>query len=146
MKWGIALLAVGGCVAGDNLAPPPAELVGTWRYLPKLSIGDVPIAERQVVTFAADGRYQITSKHGDEAGAFAVDDRELTIDPGGAKWVTTEFAVTADRLLVDAMFPIGDVDGTIGTWEGAQSAAAGASTETLTLAADGSAQLEQTGP
>lgn len=146
MKWGIALVVICGCAAGDNWAPPPAELVGTWRYMPKLSIGDVPVAERQVVRFDGDGKYEIRSTHGDQDGVFRVDDSALTIDPGGGKWITTGFAVTEDRLIVDALFPVGDVDGTTGTWEGSQRAAAGASTETLVLADDGTAALAQTGP
>jgi hypothetical protein len=143
-----ACWVVSSACLGDNAPgePPPAELVGTWRYLPKLSIGDVPVDERQVVVFGADGRYEIASRHGVERGRFTVDDRDVTIDPGGGRWITTSFLATADRLLVDAMFPIGDVDGTTGVWSGAQRADAGESTVTLALAADGTGQLEQTGP
>jgi hypothetical protein len=137
------------CLGDDDHppgGPPPAELIGTWRYLPKLSIGEVPIEERQLVTFAPDGHYEIRSQRGVERGWFSVEDHDLTIDPGDDAWVTTSYAATGDRLLVDAMFPIDEVDGSIGVWSGAQSAGAGASTVTLTLGADGSAVREQTGP
>jgi hypothetical protein len=144
-----ACCVVSTACLGDNTAPsdpPPAALVGTGRYLPKLSIGDVPVDERQVVVFGEDSRYEIKSQHGVERGRFTVDDRDLTIDPGGGRWITTSFLATSDRLLVDAMFPIGDVDGTAGVWSGAQRADAGESTVTLALGADGTGQLEQTGP
>jgi hypothetical protein len=141
----LASTALAACTT-DDTAPPPPELLGTWRYIPKPSLGDVPIDERQVVAFTADGRYESRSTHGDQTGDFAVDDRALTIDPGGDGWITTSFLVTPDRLLVDALFPVGAVDGTIGQWSGTQSAQAGASTVTLSLAADGRARLDQAGP
>jgi hypothetical protein len=141
-----ALFVVTGCLgdAGDDA--PPAELVGTWRYLPKQSIGDVPEAERQVVTFAADGSYEIRAIDDVESGHFVAHGRDLTIDPGGDHWITTNYLATADRLLVDAMFPVGAVDGTAGVWRGAQSADAGSATVTLTFDPDGGGRLEQTGP
>jgi hypothetical protein len=151
MRTGIAF-AYACCMLtaclGDNAppAPPPGELVGTWRYLPKLSIGDVPVDQRQTVAFMSDGSYEIRSRTGVARGEFIVADRDLTLDPGSERWITTSFIVTPDRLLVDAMFPVDDVDGTAGVWSGAQSAKLGASTITLALDGDGTAQLEQTGP
>jgi hypothetical protein len=146
---GIVVLAcalVCGCL-GDNLGgPPPAELVGTWRYLPKLSLGDVPVADRQVVEFDAAGGYEIRGRSGTEAGTAEVRGHALTISPDAGGWIETGFLVTPDRLLIDALFPVGAVDGSIGTWRGDQRSDRGASTVTLTLDAAGTARFAQTGP
>jgi hypothetical protein len=139
-------VCAGGCL-GDNLGgPPPADLVGAWRYLPKQSIGDVPVEDRQVVVFTADGDYEIRGSRGVETGRVEVRGRELTITPDGGAWITTQFFATPDRMLIDALFPVGAVSGSVGTWRGEQSAAAGSSTVTLVLGDAGDARFAQTGP
>ena len=142
----LACALASGCL-GDNLAgPPPAELVGTWRYLPKLSLGEVPVEDRQVVVFDAGGGYEIRGRTGVETGVAEVQGRVLTIIADGGGWIETELLITPDRLLIDALFPVGDVDGSVGRWRGEQRSSGGASTVTLELDAAGSATFAQTGP
>ena len=139
-----SVLSIAACAA-EPVPDTIGDIVGTWRYIPADPDAG-PIEERQVAWFAADGAYEIRDARGVQTGRYAIEGRDVTITATTGAWVTTSFAATPDRLIVDAMFPDGDCDGLVGTWRGAQASNLASAEVTLELRADGSARLEQTGP
>jgi hypothetical protein len=138
----VMLLSCLVACATEASSPPPAELIGTWRYLPSAP-ERTPVEERQLVTFADDGTYEIAEPDGTQAGTFRYDDGELTITTGDG-FIATGVAATETHLVIDALFPRGGAD-VAGTWVGTQSSPIATSTITLELRADGTAHLGQVG-
>lgn len=138
----VMLVFVAACAAEPTPPPPDHELLGSWRYVPQDPT--TPADDRQVLVFAADGRYSI--REGDElqTGAFEIAGDALTLHTSRG-FVTTGVAITSTHLLVDALFPAGDNAGLVGTWIGAQSSAVADTQIELVLRADGTAHLSQTG-
>ncbi|MBA3454685.1 MAG: hypothetical protein H0T42_16480 [Deltaproteobacteria bacterium] len=143
MVRALIVLTLSACAPEATPPPPDHGLLGSWRYVPARA--DVPVEQRQVLVFGADGRYSMTDSRSVEAGSFAIDDNEVTISSSASGEITTGYAVTEDRLIVDALFPAGDTDGLVGTWVGAQSTADATSVIELELRADGTGHLVQTG-
>jgi hypothetical protein len=125
-------------------APPsnPESLFGTWRYLPA-DPTRTPVEERQLVTFAEDGTYTIEDPSDVQTGRYQLAGHDLTITMADG-FITTGVAATDDRMVIDALFPQGDIE-IAGTWIGTQSAPDVTSTITLELDADGTAHLGQSG-
>lgn len=102
---------------GGDPGNDPDQLVGTWREIPSLVDGDVPLEERDRLIVGADGSYQVVEPDGVQTGTYTADDRDITLSEGG-ETITMQYVVTDDRLLVGALTPDGDVDGLVGTWAG----------------------------
>jgi hypothetical protein len=139
------IVLVAACATDPELVPPPPDhsLIGAWRYIPRSS--ETPVDERQVLEFDAEGRYSIRGPHDAESGTFNLEGNDVTLRSSTGGWVTTGYAVTADRLIVDALFPADGTDGLVGTWIGTQSSDQTTSLIELSLRADGTAHLGQTG-
>lgn len=141
----LLLLIISACAVEPAPSPPPPDhgLIGTWRYVPVRA--DVAIDQRQVLVFGADGRYSMTDPRSAEAGTFEIEGDDVTISSSARGWIRTNYAVTPDRLIVDALLPTGETDGLVGTWSGAQSTEQETSVLELELRADGTGHLVQTG-
>jgi hypothetical protein len=124
--------------------PPSGDLIGTWRYMPFYP-DRTPVDEREIVVFGADGLYSISDADGSQSGSYEIDGHDLTIHSSAGGWITTGVAVTADRMIIDALFPAGPSDGLIGSWTGVQSSETESSVVALELRTDGTAHFEQTG-
>jgi hypothetical protein len=140
----VIVVVVAACAADDPTPPPAGHgLLGTWRYVSLRQ--DTPLEDRQLLVFGADGRYSLRDRGGVESGVFEIAGDDVTIRSNAGRWVTTGYAVTHDRLIVDALFPAGETDGLIGIWTGVQSTNDASSTIELALRPDGTAHLSQTG-
>ena len=142
----LLLLIISACaVEPTPPSPPPPDhgLIGTWRFVPLSA--DVAVEQRQVLVFGADGRYSMTDPRTAEAGRFEIDGNDVTISSSAGGWIMTNYAVTAERLIVDALLPVGETDGLVGTWIGSQSSDQATSAIELELRADGTGHLVQTG-
>ena len=141
----LSILLFAACAADPAPVQVPSDdLVGTWRYLP-VDPSRTPLDERELVVFGADGLYSIRDSRGAQSGSYEVDGHDLTIHSSTGGEITTGFAARADRLIIDALFPMGPSDGLIGTWTGVQSSETESSVVALELRTDGTAHFEQTG-
>jgi hypothetical protein len=141
----LLLLIISACAVEPTPPPPPPDhgLIGTWRYVPVRA--DIAVDQRQVLVFGADGRYSMHDPRSAEAGTFEIAGNDVTISSSASSWITTGYAVTSDRLIVDALLPVGATDGLVGTWIGSQSSDQATSAIELELRADGTGHLVQTG-
>lgn len=143
MLRALLLLAVSACGVESPLPPPDHELIGTWRFVPTRST--TAVEEREVLVFGADGHYSMTDPRSAKTGTFEIAGNDVTITSSAGDWITTSYAATHDRLIVDALLPAGETDGLVGTWVGAQSTSKSTSVMELELRADGTGHLLQTG-
>jgi hypothetical protein len=145
----ILVAVVGACAQQQSTQqPPPVDpgaIVGTWRFLPR-DPTRTPPEEREVVELAADGGYAIRNRRGTQTGTYELDGAYLTIGADTDAWITTGIAASADRLLIDAVFPAAvGADGLVGTWAGAQSSPQATTEIEIELRGDGSARVSQSG-
>ena len=140
----VVFVVMAACAQPVELTPPPADhgLLGSWRYVPRDPT--TPLEDRELLELAADGRYTIRDGAELTTGGFEIAGDDLTLHMGTG-WITTGFAVTAEHLVVDALFPTGDNTGLTGTWRGAQSSDVAHTEIELVLRGDGSAHLRQIG-
>lgn len=116
------------------------SLVGTWRRLDPQA-ANTPVPEREVLTLMADGTMRDESYgQAPVADTWTADDRSLTLpgtgfQPASAQ-ATTNFVVTADRLVTCAVFPQGAITGAVGTWKGRRIVDGYDFEETIILRAD----------
>lgn len=136
-------LVVSACGVEATLPPPDHGLIGTWRYVSPRA--DTPVDQLEVLEFGADGHYSKRDRRGVQTGTFEIEENEVTISSSASGWITTGYAVTSDRLIVDALLPSGETDGLVGTWIGGQSTGDATSVIELELRADGTGHLVQTG-
>lgn len=139
----LLVLVVSACSVDAPLPPPDHGLIGSWRLIPAKP--ETPIEQREVLVFGADGRYTKQNLRKADAGRFELEGNDITIEPSAGGWISTGYAVTEDRLIFDALFPVGETDGLVGTWAGTQSTADVTSVLELELRADGTGHLVQTG-
>jgi hypothetical protein len=139
----LLVLTLSACAVDAPLPPADHELIGIWRLIPTKA--ETPIEQREVLVFGADGHYTKQNLRNADAGRFELDGNDVTILPTAGGWISTGFAVTPDRLIFDALFPVGETDGLVGTWSGTQSTADVTSVLELELRADGTGHLVQTG-
>ena len=132
------------CAATPDLVPPPPDhgLLGSWRFMPRDPA--MPLEDRELLAFTADGRYSIRDRAELTVGSFEIAGDDLTLHTSSG-WITTGIAVSSNRLLVDALFATGDNAGLVGTWRGAQSSDLAQTEIELVLRPDGTAHLRQTG-
>jgi len=149
MRYTLALLIIlVGCGGGDDggnapidapmpppIDGPPPAFVGRWRELP-FAKGPTPEEDRLVLTITASG--SITAQ---APGLLRVARWELTPDDRlaiteGNSTVIDAYYVSADRFVIGALLPVGDVDGVVGTWRSVQTSGGGDITSTMTLGAD----------
>lgn len=139
----LLVLVMSACTVEPALPPHDHELIGSWRLIPTKA--DTPVDQLEVLVFGADGRYTKQNRRSADAGRFELEGNDITILPTAGGWISTGYAVTSDRLIFDALFPVGDTDGLVGTWSGTQSTADVTSVLELELRADGTGHLVQTG-
>lgn len=113
-----ALLLLAGCPGPDT--NDPIALIGTWRQLPSQARGDVPVAQRDVLTVTSD-TFTIAHSNGtSEIAHYTADHDQLSLsgtDGAGATFSKSgPYVVTGDRLLVPALLPAGRIDGAVGSW------------------------------
>ncbi|MBX3162823.1 MAG: hypothetical protein KF773_43075 [Deltaproteobacteria bacterium] len=146
----VFLIAMAACAQPQPSTQPPAvdaaTLVGSWRYLP-FDPARTPPDQREVLELADDGTYAIRNRRGTQTGAYELDGNYLTLGAGTSAWIVTGVAATAERLLVDAVFPTSAPGrgGLAGTYAGEQSSAQATTDIELDLRADGTARVRQTG-
>ena len=140
----VVFVVLVACANPVEVTPPPPDhgLLGSWRYVPRDPT--LPLEDRELLAFGSDGRYTIRDGADVSSGQFEIAGDDLTLH-GDLGWITTGFAVTAEHLLVDALFPTGDNTGLTGTWRGAQSSASDHTEIELVLRDDGTAHLRQIG-
>lgn len=156
----LAVLALAACGGGSSEpdAPPAIDavpdaggaspnLVGSWRRLPDQVNPDVPVEMRDVLTLGADGSYALVEDGGatTNTATYTADATALTVTgttPEGTATLTLGYVATADRLMLGALFPVGAVDGTVGTWHGDADNNGTAITIDLELRADHTAHEE----
>jgi len=143
MSRALLVLTLSACATEPTLPPLDHGLIGTWRIVP--SRADVPIDQREVLVFGADGHYSMIKRTGAQEGTFEIEDNDVTILSSAGGRITTGYAVTPDRLIVDALLPTSATDGLVGIWSGTQSSDEGTSVIELELRADGTGHLVQTG-
>jgi hypothetical protein len=114
----LASLALAACHDPDPSNDPKA-LVGTWRQIPAQFESDTPLDQRAVLT-VTDDTFSITDNGNIENTTYTADAKLLTLSGtdgnGQAFTETMSYVVTSDRLLVGAAFPVGSVNGVVGSW------------------------------
>lgn len=133
----------------SDAGPPSPFLVGTWRVIPS-QVSDVPppIEDRPVLTLGGDGTWSLLEDGETETATWTADDVDFTLvgidDEGTPHTFVLGYVATSDRLMLNTLRPVGDVDGTIGTWFGAAMRDGVTRELTLILRADNTAHYEQT--
>lgn len=138
MRWLAAALLLAACGGDDasstvdampELDAPPPAFVGTWRVIP---VNPQPVEERAILTVGADHSFvTVANGNADEATWALDDDGRLAITADGST-SHSEFYVDDEHFARDAAFPVGAVDGVVGTWTGTLNTG----TMTIDLAAD----------
>ena len=139
----LATLALAAC-GGDDGGALGGDVVGSWRSLPSsFSTDPPPVAERQVLTFAADGTYTSASSGSTSTGTYQIDGGDLVGTSSDGKVSRTPYHASATRLVFGAL--TSDTGGAElpGTWTGHVENDGVTMDVTLILRADQSAHLYQ---
>jgi hypothetical protein len=135
----LALLTV--ACSGDDGPPLGGDVEGSWRQIPNATDDDPPppVADRDVITFHADGTMAMVSPDGTQSGTYTVSGGELTlvqVDGTTTHTTTLPYRATDTTFVFGALVPAGETDGLVGAWTG-QSIADGVTRSIdLTLRAD----------
>lgn len=113
----VGSLFAAGC--GDD----PAAIVGSWRAQANaLDSGTLPVGDRQVLTFLADGTITAGGFGAGAPGTYTVaGDRVTMVTPrqdAGPDSQTMTFHASDTRLVLDVMTSADAGDGLSGTWHG----------------------------
>lgn len=119
-------LLAAACV-GEEEAGPPIPVTGSWRRLQPDEFD-----RQEILTFRADGT--LTSSTRGE-GTYNLDGGALTTDVGSVVRTQDYARDGSGALLLQALYPVGEVDQFEGTWRG--STRTGDVTEHWTLILDG---------
>lgn len=136
-----SLFATAGC--GDD----PAALVGSWRAQANaLDDGALPVGDRQVLSFLADGTVIAGGVGAAQPGTYTVaSDRVTMVTPrqdASPDSQTKTFYASDTRLVLDAMTSVDAGDGLNGTWHGARVNNGSTIDTSVTLRADGTGRFE----
>lgn len=123
------------------------DITGRWRALPNLTRDDVPEEhDRWTLTYLADGT--MTAGQADDdtpnMGTWTIDGGHVVMTfagENGGGVSSVPFVATADRLVMEALVPVGVAVGPVGTWTGVQYANGAPTTITIGLAADQTATI-----
>ena len=138
-----SLFAIGGAGCGDD----PAAIVGSWRAEANaLDTGALPVGDRQVLTFLADGTVTAGGFAAAQPGTYTVEGDRLTIvtprQDAGLDSQTTTFYASDTRLVLDVMTSVDAGDGLHGTWHGARVTNGSMIDTTVILRADQTGRFE----
>jgi hypothetical protein len=128
-------LALDAADASPDSASASPFVVGTWRELPSSPASDEFIIH-------PDGSYMFVEDGVVESGAWAADDKLLTLTAQQGS-VTTTYVATDHRFLYYAMFAVGVTNGAVGTWRGELTVFGIGVTNTLELRADRTSRREK---
>ncbi|MBX3162158.1 MAG: hypothetical protein KF773_39710 [Deltaproteobacteria bacterium] len=110
----------------------PAAMLGTWREVP---LFPKPPENRATLELTADGVYRIDDRGTIKTATWTADATDITVTEPGMT-VRTKYLVDDTHLVEDALFPMGAVDGILGTWVGESTRNGDHAVSTIVLGAD----------
>jgi hypothetical protein len=134
----LAALALTGCPdPGGGGGNDPAALVGTWTEVAE------PGETGEVITFRADGTYDLDSSEGDQSGTYVANSQTLTLDDSSGR-DEMPYVLDGDRMLgIGLQRDAGTAGiGFIGEWHADGLEDGVAQSIDLSIRADMTAQLE----
>lgn len=133
------------CVDSSGSSDP--DLVGTWRQL-ESSFNPTPVDMRTVITLGDDGTYAIDEHGTHEMADYTANGERITLtatENGKTITFIENYFATSDRLMLGALFPIGSIDGVVGSWRGSTTYDSDEITLTVDLHADNTVHRERMG-
>lgn len=143
----LTALLLPACAEPTPEAPDlAAELLGSWREVDHASDTPQPEAERDTLTFAADGQLTQVLDGESQTGPWSVVGDRLTLEiqePNETLTIENTIAIVDGRLLMAVATPAGAVAGPVGTWNSQILINTRTLERTLVLGSDGAATLRE---